>query len=234
MRLSTIFQQLALGELNQLGILEEDGITVRPDKYPLLISQINLALTVLFTRFPLIEKIVTIRQIDSVTDYSLTLAHADTATGTELKYIVDTAEIPFTEDIIHLFGAYDELGAEVPLNDLEDETSWYTPSYNTVQIPTPVSGNFSLFTYRASHPVLDVTLLNPEAVEVYLPDILLPALLAYIASRIHATRTEELSVAVSARYLSQYNGFCTEIENSNVLNTSTSQSNNKLGINGWL
>lgn len=241
--LNEIFDDLTYGELAQLyvGGAESDGIPIA--EYPKVISAVNLALTALYSRFPLNEKEVDIQQYDSITEYHLDVKYAVSNTGSTepIKYIIDTVEDPFLDDLIRITAAYDEVGNEVPLND-EDSVnitdgktnSWFTPSYDSIQIPTPVSTNKCSFVYRAKHVKIPLNTSDIPSVEVLIPESLREALLSYVGARIYSARGNESALGLSQALYSKYEGICVQVEQKNLLLNGSSNTNTKLENNGWV
>ena len=189
MYLSELFSLLSTGEFSGLYIGGEDNEGIPTSEYPTVANHINLGLTDLFTRFPLKEKEVIIQQYDDITMYKLhsDFAETNTVSTEDPKFIKDTATDPFLDDIIRIERAHQEDGTEIPLNDYGASDSWFTPSWDTVQIPTPVSTNTANFIFRAMHPKLVVTeSTDPATVVVDIPFTFVNALLMYVASRQYA------------------------------------------------
>lgn len=232
--LEDIFEALAYGELSQLAISKAGKINIADQ--PQVISAINLALTALFSRFPLLEKEVIIQQYAHITEYILDVQYAQSnpISIDVPKYIVDSVTRPFLDDVIRITAAYDEAGKEVTLNDLSDDSGWFTPSYNSIQIPFPNSDNTSVLTYRAKHPKIPLTVSNPATVEVMMHTSLVEALLAYIANRIHTARGGEPAMKQAQQCLAKYEDICMQAELRNLLHTNDSAGNLKLYKGGWV
>jgi hypothetical protein len=237
MKLSDIFSLLSTGEFSNLymGGDANDGIPTA--EYPTVVNHINLALTDLHTRFPLKEKEVIIQQYENITMYKLhsDYAESNTSSTKDPKYIKDSADSPFLDDILRIERAYKENGDEVSLNDYGVANSWYTPSWDTLQIPFPVSTNTANLIFRATHPVLvGTTEIVPTTVEVDLPYSFVNALLMFVASRQFAGKPNQDTQALSMAYYQKYELACTQLEKYNVANDSDAITNNKLEINGWV
>lgn len=101
-----------------------------------------------------------------------------------VKYITDTAENPFQDDILKIEQVYDELGNLLFLNDSDEPLSVFTPDYRSIQVPWPNDYNAVAVQYRADHPTLVYTQgMDPSEIEVSVPNSLKEALIYYIASR---------------------------------------------------
>lgn len=240
--LNEIFEDLSYGELAQLYIGGKGkGIPIL--EYPKLISATNLALTALYSRFPLNEKQLDIQQYDNITIYHLDAKYAQSNEGSSepTKYILDTPELPFLDDVIRVTAAFNEIGEEVPLNDenaINDidglSYSWFTPSYDSVQIPFPIGTNECSFVYRAKHVKIPLTTTDANTVEVEVPESLREALLTYIGARIYSSRGSESSLGLSQVLYAKYESICLEVEQRNLLLNGASATNIKLEFNGWV
>ncbi len=240
--LNEIFEDLAYGELAQLFVGGE-GTGVPTAEYPKIISATNLALTALYSRFPLNEKQLDIQQYENIAIYHLDIKYAQSNADSDepIKYILDTVERPFLDDVIRITAAFNEVGEEVPLNDENAinstdglDNSWFTPSYDSVQIPYPVSTNICSFVYRAKHVKIPLTTTDANLVEVEVPESLREALLTYIGARVYSSRGSESALGLSQVLFAKYESICLEVEQRNLLLNGSSATNIKLEINGWV
>lgn len=235
MKLSEIFEQLTYGELAQISIggALEGGITKA--NWPNVISCINMALTDLHTKFPLREQELVIQQYNQINYYKL---HSDYSVRSQssqpIKYIVDTAYLPFTDNIIRIERLFDEVGNEIRLNDDSIKHPVYTPAYDTIQVMFPSSANAMFVVYRGDHTKIPLTTLTPSTVEVHLPPAFLPALMAYVAHRITASKGDTESVALSQTLFAKYNYLCDELIRLSVLNDSDNTTQDVAGARGWV
>ncbi len=233
--LADIFEQLTYGELKQVtmggygkgGISEED--------FPELISHLNRGMIALYARFPIKENEVAIQQYDHITTYELNSKYSLSKNDPSVayKYIIDTVENPFQDNVMRIDTAYDELGAEVPVNDYNNTNSIYTPTYDSIQIPFPVGSNTTFIVYRANH--INIPLNSTDtSIEIDLPTVLVEALLSYIASRVHASRTSsESAIQESINLLAKYERICMEVEQKNLLRNAEIPTNVRIDTDGW-
>lgn len=233
MKLDVFFEQLALGELSQHK-LGKSGVITLAD-YPAVISHINRGLTALHSRFPLSHKELTLLQFDNITDYILDTKYSVSAADPTVaeKYIYDTAEKPFLDDLIRIDAAYDGQGCNVPINDEADIRSWFTPNNNTIQIPSPTAGVLVSVMYRANHAKIDRALTDPSLVDLVIPQCLEAALGAFIASRAFIALGNQTSAQLSAFYSQLYESEIKQVKRLNLLQSSQNSSNYKFLLGGW-
>ena len=229
MTLQDLITTLTNGELVQIRIDVDAG------DQPQLIRYISMGLTELYTRFPLKDGEVTVQQYDSITMYTLSSEFAQTNTDStaDPKYIADENE-PFTDDIIRVESAFNEVGIPIPLNDYSCADSLFMSGYNTIQVPAPVSSNSMSLIYRANHPALDPNVVDPSTVNIELPDSLLTALLFYVGFRYHSFDMTQDAQAVSMAYYQKYTAELQMLDKFNVLNDADTDSNIKLQLGGWV
>jgi len=190
MNLYNVFTALTYGELKQLklGNFVPENAESAPDpkSYAALMSDINLGLTELHKRLFLRSEELYVQQYEHIETYVLTWKYAATNSGSAepYKYILDTVAKPFADNVLKIEECYNEIGELIPLNDPTEDESIFTPSYNSIQVPNPVSANIVAVQYRANHPKLVYELgMDPEDVEIDIPESLLEALLYYVAMR---------------------------------------------------
>jgi hypothetical protein len=226
--LSDVLEQLQYGELAFLKLGELDTDEERKK----VISHISLGLTDLHKRFWLRSKDITINILPGIRDYVLSSKYNLTNLDTiYTKYIVDTAEQPFQDDLLRIERVFNELGEEQYLNDDYRDDSFYTPAYNRLRVPISYTGSKVLLEYRANHQKL-----NPDCdacdIDLDLPPPLLEPLLLFVAHR--ATRSLNTDQnAESTQYFQMYELAC-----NNVMNKSfqivPERTNIKLDVGGWV
>ncbi|WAI96224.1 head to tail adaptor [Vibrio phage vB_VhaP_PG11] len=236
--LQDIFNDLEAGELAQFsfsaGLDEVNGI--QPEDYPTLISHVNKALTALHVRFPLREREVTVQQYDELSFYLLDSKYSVLSTEpTDLpKYIIDTVERPFTDDILQIQAVYDEAGCKLPLNDDTACNGVWLTHYKTLQIPYPASDNTCFVLYRANHPAIAPDITDPNLVQIDIPEYCIEPLLAYVAGRVYGRSMDQMQQSLSVGLMSKYEHMCTELEKFNVLHNNPNNTNTKLEQRGFV
>lgn len=227
MTLQEIIDTLKYGELTNISWDYENRI-------PQVISQINLGLLNLYSRFPVLEKSVSIAQYPHISIYHLTSQYARTNTqSTEnYKYILDTILDPFTDDILQITAATDEFGMSVPLNDENDPRSWFLPAYNQLQIPNAKEGDTAFLIYRAKPKRID-PLTKDFNQEVFLPQFLVDPLINYVAYKISISMGGD-NAQIASVYQQLYEKQCIDIINQNLMNTYSSTTNIKPILGGYV
>ena len=231
MLLKELYSRLALGELSQ-HTLGQSG-SIKESDYPKIINHLNTGLTNIYSYFPIREREVVIQQFDHITEYRLNSIHALTNPDLEAeKYIMDSDASPFLDDVLRIEAAYTEIGERIPLNDENQQLSWYTPAWDTIQIPYPDNENASFIMYRAKHPEIPIDA-DPDT-EIFLPPCLEEALQAYIASRCFVALGNAASAGLATYYGSRYDQQIVHVERHNLLQSGDSDSNVKLTQKGFV
>lgn len=237
MLLSEFLQHLAYGELSQLALGDISTGSIEAESLPKIISQINMGMIALYTRFPLLERSLTLQQYNHITTYQLNSRYAVTNTESteKYKYIVDSIYEPFKDDIIRIGGIYSENGAEIGLNDSNDILSIYTPTYDSIQISVPNEEMVCFINYRASSVPIPLSPTEDElsTLVLQLPASLVEALSNYVAYRIYGNRPNQESQQESQLFYNKYDSICINVESKNVLLNGDSTSNLKLNNLGW-
>jgi hypothetical protein len=103
------------------------------------------------------------------------------------------------------------VGNLLPLNDISETLSVFTPSYRSVQIPYPKNENIFAVQYRADHPriVWDLETL-PINIEIDIPGSLYEALLYYVGARAHSSMGGDGGVEGND-YWQKFNNSCNEV-----------------------
>lgn len=188
MRLQEIFDQLVYGELAQFSVNLGTSVhgAVSPDNYPKVVASVRMAVMEMYKEFRLSIEVVDVMMISNVTMYKL---HSDysirnTDTSIPYKYIYDTANEPFEDNLLVIDRVFDEVGDELNLNNDQAKFSLYTPKFNTLQIPDPIEGSIVRVLIAKGHSYISgATTIDPTTIEIEIPESCLEPLLFYIAGR---------------------------------------------------
>jgi len=237
MTLLDIFKDLSYGELQNtaIGNLMPDDNESQPDprSYNQILSHLNRALTKIYSRFLLSAKEIYVELHEEIAIYVLESKYAQTnvASLEDPKFIADSAENPFEDDILKIEQCYDELGNVLFLNDDTEELSIFTPSYKSIQVPYPNDWNTVAVQYRAAHPKVEWTI-NTDAnlVEVAVPEALYEAVLYAIAARA-VPRFD--GGGEGGEFMQKYEMACQAVEKQG-LHIQSEVSNWRFDQNGWV
>ena len=235
MLLSDLFMYLAYGELSQMAIGTNNAGGIDESDYPTLISHINLGLTNLHSRFPLKQSQALILQQSDRQVYPLTPIYATNSTSAEKsKFILDSALEPFANDVLKIEEVYTESNTLMPLNDLAKEDSFFTPLFNTLQVPNPQANKILAVLYRANHAQLPAQRgLDISNVEVNIPAVLIEPLLTFVVARVASAGNNADNIQKAAAYQQKYEVQLQQIINSGGLSVE-STSNLRIRSNGWV
>ena len=233
--LGDIFTDLTVGELNQFavtgGIDAPVGIT--PKDYPMLINAINLGLTDLHSKLNLREREVAINTHDELSYYTLDSKYSVLNTDpTVFKYIQDSVDYPFLNDVIQIRAVWDECGEKVPMNDDNSNCGVYLVNYRTIQYPNPQTGVSIVVTYQANHPRISTD--AGLDTEVMIPEYLRELLYAFVVNRVLMRSQGADAVNVAAFYKSKYDMGLSDVRRYNLLNIQDNTMSNRFYKNGWL
>ncbi len=236
--LADIFGELETGELNQFSFSSDlDATTgVQLKDYPALIRHVNRGLLALHTRFCLKEREVAISLNAITTFYILDskYARSNQNSNEPIRWIEDSLDHPFTDDILRIQEVYDEEGDNLPVNDNNNNYSVFLPNYKTVQVPYPSDTTTLFITYRAKHSPIGIDIVDPTLVEIDLPEYCIEPLLSYVTSRVYSSSSDQNKQSLSASFMAKYELQCKELEDKNVLHNTPNETNIKLENGGWV
>ena len=233
MKLLELHENLYYGELNNLLI---DAAIQFPGALPDHLrwkvgAYLRQSLTKIYTRFTMLEKELVIAAQDDISLYYLQPRYAvQDATIMDAKYIMDTADDPFLGDVLKIARVFHEDGTPVAINDPEADESVYTPKYDCLQIPEPVTGNSYIVLYQADHPDVDND--DPTA-EIMVPSSLELALRAHIASLVFSSMNGD-HTAKAMELLATFETICDEVERKDLLRTSLPNIDQKFYDRGFI
>lgn len=233
MLLSDFFQSLSFNEFANLSLSSEGSGQISVDKVPRIISNINDALLDLCARFILFEKELVVQSIIAQTLYPLRVEYAVTnATSTEEKYIIDTPEEPFTDDIITITYVKNEVGHKLPLNDDHDFFSVFTPQFDTVQLTHTGFSQAYFIGYQAQHPVLDVNGDLTQKIEI--PNVMATVLRYKVAAIVFSGMAGQEYTNKVQELDSKYEAGCALLKERGLVDGLETDSNNKLHLRGFV
>lgn len=217
MNLIDLLKDLTYGELSSLKMGEfipgEYESEPDPTRYEQLLTHINMGLKEIYKRFFLSSREIYIELHEEISTYMLHDRYAQTnlTSVEDPKYIMDTAAAPFVNDCLKIEEVYDEAGNKLPMNDITEPLSVYTPTYRTIQVPYPNDDITYAVQYRAMHPrILYTAEIDPSTVDIALPNSLHEALLYYVAARAFRSIGGE-SVVTGNEYYQLFNASCDEV-----------------------
>lgn len=248
MLLSEIFEQLSTGELNLMSMGNSGDGSIDDANYDRLLNHINLGLAALHTRFPIRTGELTLQLIAGKTLYPISRKYAATNTVSEEvnKYILDTEDALFLDDLMKVEKVYTSDNVLLPLNDAADEYSILTPSMSTIKVPLSIVNQEAdtpeeyltgtlLVSYRAAHPKLPkgAGMYRASTVEIDLPYQFLEALLYFVASRVNNPMGMTNEFHAGNSYSAKYEMACAALERDNIRVDQVSQPN-RIQRNGWV
>jgi hypothetical protein len=244
MLVQEVFDALRHGELSQLAIATSDDGNIPREKYPALLSHLQLGLTALYRRFLLREGRMRLVMIPGVTDYQLTREYAQSNSRSRkpVKYLHDQAD-PFMDDLLKLERVLTDAEYELALNVERDPWSAFTPATTRLRLPRALTEQSSdlpmllktadlTLVYRANHPKIDVEDFDVEATTIELPDAYLEPLLYFIAARVHTPIGTPNEGQVGMNWVARYEASCRELENQG-LDIDQGGANDRVYRKGW-
>lgn len=236
MNLQNFCKKLANGRLSNTFLMEEsEGTnTIKVVHRRKVIDAINEGLLRLYTRFVLNEKDVVIALRDHITTYRLNSLYSETLypqPGVEVPYILDIPGEVFINDVLKILTVYDFEGNELPLNDVNNPNSVFSPRFDTVQIPEPKTGLLINVVYQAKHIELSV---DSPLEEIILPDTLYGALEAYVAHLLFSDVNTDDAKIKSDKQLIKYEQICSEVLQTDIVSSTVVNTNFKFNARGWI
>jgi hypothetical protein len=247
MKLAEVFSQLTSGELSQISIGSGPNGEITESNYRAVMTHVNLGLTMLYKRFNLKEGRLLLQLQDDQVMYILKSAYAVNGKRTTqpVRYIIDTTDAPFQDDILKVERVLTDAGYSLNLNDYTDQYSVMTPSDNVLRVPAEMVGPIALapdylktsqltLVYRANHPFIDTEVgsFDPENRDIELPYAYLPALLLFVASRVNNPIGVSGQYHAGDSYAAKFEQECRQLEAQN-LEIDDVGTNTRAERNGW-
>lgn len=181
MKLSEFFQNIALGELSSTPCVDIDNFEILPMYRPRVINALNQALEYFYSNFPLKISEVTVQLQEGMSRYYLDSAYAFSNPSDEPKFIVDSKENPFQDDVLHILEVSDSNGYVYPLNSDLVLVSVSTPEYNCIKVPDRVKEKYLVVKYQANHHKIPLQEPMNSNYKILIPSSYKSALQTYVA-----------------------------------------------------
>lgn len=226
MKLKQLIDTLIHGNLYQFNVAKNE-------QFPAIINAANQELIQLYSRFPILEKDVAFRRFPEISMYHLTRKYCRSNDESKelYKYILDTKDNPFLGDILKIENAYTESGQHIVLNDNNNPRAWFTPSFDTIQIPntTDVDTRIAVIGYKAKPEYIDPDTNNFEQ-DIYIPSCLEEPLVYGITLRIAQRLPTQTAAQVVQVAQAKYKELCDNVDTFNLFHENTVSTNVKLGM----
>ena len=232
MNIEDLFEKLSYGPYSALHMGADGKGFIDEQAQPQVLSHANDALLKLYTKFDLYQKSVLVEMNEIDTFYHLNSKfspHNEESTE-RFRYIIDLPEERFKDDAIRILGVYNSYGYQYPLNDDGNPHSLFTPQKNVLQVPRPMPRQVLSVQYQARHPKLLVGDLEQE---VYLPEVLMEAFLAYISYKKYTNMDTPETTAKAQEHLAMFDRLCQEAVDDDAVSTSHSTSNTRFEKAGF-
>ena len=226
MNLRQLIDHLVQNNLYQFNMAKNE-------QFPAIINALNLELTQLYSRFPVLEKDVAFRRFPEISIYHLTRRYCRSNDESKelYKYILDTHDNPFLGDVLKIENAYTESGQHIVLNDNNNPRSWFTPSFDTIQIPntTDIDTRIAIIGYKAKPEHIDPNTTDFEK-DIYIPSYLEEPMIYGITMRVAERLPTQTGMQVVQMAQAKYKELCDNVDTLNLFHENNVSTNIKLGM----
>ncbi len=226
MNLRQLIDHLVQNNLYQFNMAKNE-------QFPAIINALNLELTQLYSRYPVLEKDIAFRRFPEISLYHLTRRYCRSNDESKelYKYILDTHDNPFLGDILKIENAYTESGQHIVLNDNNNPRAWFTPSFDTIQIPntTDIDTRIAIIGYKAKPEHIDPNTTDFEK-DIYIPSYLEEPMIYGITMRVAERLPTQTGMQVVQMAQAKYKELCDNVDTLNLFHENNVSTNIKLGM----
>lgn len=226
MNLRQLIDHLVQNNLYQFNMAKNE-------QFPAIINALNLELTQLYSRYPVLEKEVAFRRFPEISMYHLTRRYCKSNDESKelYKYILDTKDNPFLGDVLKIENAYTESGQHIVLNDNNNPRAWFTPSFDTIQIPntTDIDTRIAIIGYKAKPEHIDPNTTDFEK-DIYIPSYLEEPMIYGITMRVAERLPTQTGMQVVQMAQAKYKELCDNVDTLNLFHENNVSTNIKLGM----
>ena len=226
MNLRQLIDHLVQNNLYQFNMAKNE-------QFPAIINALNLELTQLYSRYPVLEKEVAFRRFPEISMYHLTRRYCRSNDESKelYKYILDTKDNPFLGDVLKIENAYTESGQHIVINDNNNPRAWFTPSFDTIQIPntTDIDTRIAIIGYKAKPEHIDPNTTDFEK-DIYIPSYLEEPMVYGITMRVAERLPTQTGMQVVQMAQAKYKELCDNVDTLNLFHENNVSTNIKLGM----
>lgn len=234
MDLQEFFTNLSYGPLSKTSTGDDGSGSVPEAHHAKLVTYTNKALKLLYGRFKLLEKELALRLITDQHNYPFLKIHADQDPTVAVKFIEDTAENPFQEDVLKVLRLYDHFGCPQSLNDRGVPGGPSTRDHKSLLVPAAKTRDYLYVVYQANHPKLVADPPVEVVQQIILPDFLYAALEHHVAYQVFSPSTNPELAAKGIENFQAFTEICREAEEKDLANTSEANTHTKLEDRGFV
>ena len=235
LKLFDLLRDLSHGELSNLSMAGDGNGSITVATQPKIVLYVNDGLLRLYSKFVLKESDVYITLLDTITNYHLIERFAENYTPISvaddepIRYITDLPGERFTGDILKILKVFDVNSQELPLNDINNPDSLFTPQHNILQVLSPLTDAVLSIHYQAMH----VKLAGELSAVIDIPEVLESALRAFISYRVFSDMNTKDSLQKASEHLATFDKLCQTVVDGDLVNTSISSLNTRFSKRGW-
>ena len=226
MNLRQLIDHLVQNNLYQFNMAKNE-------QFPAIINALNLELTQLYSRYPVLEKEVAFRRFPEISMYHLIRRYCRSNDESKelYKYILDTKDNPFLGDVLKIENAYTESGQHIVINDNNNPRAWFTPSFDTIQIPntTDIDTRIAIIGYKAKPEHIDPNTTDFEK-DIYIPSYLEEPMIYGITMRVAERLPTQTGMQVVQMAQAKYKELCDNVDTLNLFHENNVSTNIKLGM----
>ncbi len=212
-----IFNLLAEGEFSHMNLKQRHTGGLAEEEYPKVIGHLNLGLIELYKQFNFLQDELTLHICPQTKIYYMRSDRFGLVQNMcKHTYIEEDPDNSFDNNILEITNIYNSIGDDLPLNDRRATLAIETINYDTLRIAPILACEVLSVRYKASYPKIFIDEeFDAEAYELYIPDVILEALLFYIASRVYkgmGSNDSSQNADKSMTYMQKYELACQKID----------------------
>lgn len=234
MKLGEIFQNLSHGPMGNLALLGEGSGVIPEASYPRLTALLNSALGSLYSKFRLSQKTLILQAQEGMYLYYLRPQFSlYSGIPGSVKYILDTFDEPFLDDIQRIELISDSDGNQYDINNRTAISGTvFVPAFDCIQLLEPVAGAQYTVEYRATHAKIPLGNTDME-LDIQVPSAYLETLLTEMAGKHYRSMNGQDNTLKGQEFLSESANLVSEHQQNNTDLASQSSTNMRPKINGW-
>jgi len=231
MRLVELLDFLRYSDIRSFNLTQDKSYELKEEAYPVIGACLNRAIRKIHTDFNLRQREVIIQVRQEIDRYYLRSHHAITNDDPGYaKYLIDTRELPFRDDLVQVLRVRDEYGRDYTINTIGSPHNVMLPEYDCIEVPVDETEPALSVIYQAHCGYIDVTQKNQE---IYIPTYVEEAVQLYLMYLIANTQANQVDQQKAQFLLMRYKDEIIELKNTGIVYSPTQYITTQFEEKGW-
>lgn len=234
MKLKDFLTNIAITDLQGSPFIERGDYKISEKDLPRVISYLNQGLEYFSANYLIKTNRVVIKLKNGITKYYLDSSHAYSTSGSiHTKYICDTLDNPFQDDVLLITDIQGSRGTHFSINDRYNYPNVELLEYNCIELEQFYGEEYLIVSYVAKHPTISLTEPRDSNVDIRIPSSYIVPLQTYVACLLYQSMGGG-HIQESNALFAKFSTLMEKINLSGIGSVPNLETNIKPELGGWI